>query len=112
MSDRLAKQTFFCFVLSWGRGGGWMDVRGVERNLNLLFTCRSMYCRSKLILRWEKRFQFCEIYHLDLFFLIYSKLKNSLVPLVFVVVLFFAPLLVFFYYFFIFNFISFRLFVD
>ena len=63
---------------------------GVERNLNLLFTCRSMYCRSKLILRWEKRFQFCEIYHLDLFFLIYSKLKNSLVPLVFVVVLFFC----------------------
>ena len=62
MSDRLAKQTFF--VLRWGRGGGWM--RGVERNLNLLFTCRSMYCRYKLILRWEKRFQFFEICHLDL----------------------------------------------
>ena len=86
---------------------------GVERNQNLLFTCRSLNCRSKLIFRWEKRFQFCEIYHLDLFFLIYSKLKNSLVPLVFVVVLFFAPLFVsFFNYFFIFNFISFRLFVD
>ena len=32
-----------------GGGGG-----GVGRNLNLLFTCRSMYCRCKLILRWEK----------------------------------------------------------
>ena len=41
-------------------------MRGVERNLNLLFTCRSMHCRSKLILRWEKRFQFFEICHLDL----------------------------------------------
>ena len=84
MSDRLAKQTFFV-VLRWG-----MDLGGgVERNLNLLFACRSMYYRSKLILRWEKRFQFCEICHLDLFFfLVYSKLKISLVPLILVVVLF------------------------
>ena len=64
-------------------------MRGVERNLNLLFRCRSIYCRSKLILRWEKRFQFFEICHLDLFFFnIYSNLKISLVPPIFVVVLF------------------------
>ena len=70
MSDRLAKQTFFCccFEVREGWGMDWGGRVGVERNLNLLLTCRSMYCRSKLILRWEKRFQFCEIYHLDLFF--------------------------------------------
>lgn len=70
--------------MDWG--GGRV---GVERNLNLLLTCRSMYCRSNLVLRWEKRFQFCEICDLDLFFF----LRLSL-------------LVIFLY------FISFRLFID
>ena len=93
MSDRLAKQTFFCCCFEvkegWGMDWGGGGRVGVERNLNLLLTCRSKYCRSNLILRWEKRFQFCEICDLDLFFC----LRLSL-------------LVIFLY------FISFRLFID
>ena len=63
-----------------GLGGGGRV--GVERNLNLLLACRSKYCRSNLILRWEKRFQFCEICDLDPFFF-FAPLFVSYFPLLY-----------------------------
>ena len=76
-----------------GWGGG-----GLERNLNLLFTCRSMYCLSKLILRWEKRFQFSEICHLDLLFLNTFQIEKFIGASSICCCSFFAPLFVSFFF--------------